>query len=199
MDTLICVLFITSNKCYNHFAIAMNVCEPGQDRNVAALSIMFMCGGFLDFMETNVKYMLEALSEAKLAALEDEVPIGCVIVKDDQIIARAHNQRDKSHNPLGHAETLAIKAASEVVNDWQLVDCTLYVTIEPCIMCSGAIIQSRIKRVVYGAPDIKGGAFGSSINILEANNINHRPEVTKGILEEDCASIIKNYFKSKRK
>ena len=150
-------------------------------------------------MDKDVEFMKEALKEAELARLEDEVPIGCVIVKDDQIIARGHNQRDKSHNPLGHAETLAIKTASEVVNDWQLVDCTLYVTIEPCIMCSGAILQSRIKRVVYGAPDIKGGAFGSSINILEASNINHRPEVTKGILEEECASIIKNYFKSKRK
>ncbi len=150
-------------------------------------------------MDKDIEYMREALKEAELAKLEDEVPIGCVIVKDGRIIARGHNQRDKSHNPLGHAETLAIKAASEVVGDWQLVDCTLYVTIEPCIMCSGAIIQSRIRRVVYGAPDIKGGAFGSSINILEANNINHHPEVTKGVLEEECSLIIKNYFKSKRK
>ena len=150
-------------------------------------------------MDKDIEYMREALKEAELAKLEDEVPIGCVSVKDDRIIARGHNQRDKSHNPLGHAETLAIKAASEAVGDWQLVDCTLYVTIEPCIMCSGAIIQSRIRRVVYGAPDIKGGAFGSSINILEANNINHHPEVTKGVLEEECSLIIKNYFKSKRK
>ena len=150
-------------------------------------------------MDKDIKYMMEALKEAELARLEDEVPIGCVIVKDDQIIARSHNQRDKSHNPLGHAETLAIKEASEVLGDWQLVDCELYVTIEPCIMCSGAIIQSRIKRVVYGAPDIKGGAFGSSINILEASNINHHPEVIKGVLENECSSIIKNYFKSKRK
>lgn len=150
-------------------------------------------------MDKDIEYMMEALKEAELAKLEDEVPIGCVIVKDDQIIARSHNQRDKSHNPLGHAETLAIKEASEVLGDWQLVDCELYVTIEPCIMCSGAIIQSRIKRVVYGAPDIKGGAFGSSINILEASNINHHPEVIKGVLENECSSIIKNYFKSKRK
>ena len=150
-------------------------------------------------MDRDIKYMKEALKEAELAKLEDEVPIGCVIVKDDQIIARSHNQRDKSHNPLGHAETLAIKEASEVLGDWQLVDCELYVTIEPCIMCSGAIIQSRIKRVVYGAPDIKGGAFGSSINVLEAGNINHHPEVVKGVLEDECSSIIKNYFKSKRK
>ena len=176
----------------------MNVCEPGQDRNVAALSIIFMCGGFLNFMENYEQYMLEALKEAELAALEDEVPIGCVIVKNNQIVARAHNQRDKSHNPLGHAEVLAIKKASEIINDWQLVDCELYVTVEPCIMCAGAIIQSRIPKVVYGAPDLKGGAFGSSINVLEAKDINHRPEVIKGVLEAECSQIIKNYFKSKR-
>ena len=176
----------------------MNVCEPGQDRNVAALSIIFMCGGFLNFMQDYERYMWEALKEAELAALEDEVPIGCVIVKNNQIIARAHNQRDKSHNPLGHAETLAIKQASEVVGDWQLVDCTLYVTIEPCIMCAGAIIQSRIPKVVYGAPEFRGGAFGSSIDVLAAKDINHHPEIIKGVLEKECAEIIKNYFKSKR-
>ena len=158
-----------------------------------------MCGGLLMIMDNYVKYMLEALKEAELAKLEDEVPIGCVIVKDDQIIARAHNQREVTNNPLGHAETLAIKKASEVLNDWQLVDCDLYVTIEPCIMCGGAIIQSRIRKVIYGAPDLKGGAFGSSINILDAQNINHRPEIIKGVLEEECTKIIKDYFKSKRK
>ena len=158
-----------------------------------------MCGGLLIIMDNYVKYMLEALKEAELAKLEDEVPIGCVIVKDNQIIARAHNQREITNNPLGHAETLAIKKASEVLNDWQLVNCDLYVTIEPCIMCGGAIIQSRIRKVIYGAPDLKGGAFGSSINILDAQNINHRPEIVKGILEEECTKIIKDYFKSKRK
>ena len=176
----------------------MNICEPGQGRNAAALSTMFMCGGFLTYMEKYEEYMLEALKEAELAALEDEVPIGCVVVKEGNIIARGHNQRDKTNNPLGHAEILAIKKASEVLNDWQLVDCELYVTIEPCIMCGGALIQSRIKKVIFGAPDLKGGAFGSSINILDANNINHRPEVISGVLEEKCSKIIKDYFKSKR-
>ena len=142
-----------------------------------------MCGGFT-YMEQYVKYMELALEEAKLAALEDEVPIGCVIVKDDKVIAKAHNLRETNNDPLGHAETLAIKKASEVLNDWQLVDCELYVTIEPCIMCAGAIIQSRIKKVIYGAPDLKGGAFGSSINVLDAENINHRPEIVKGVLEK---------------
>ena len=175
----------------------MNICEPGQDRNVAALSIMFMCGGFT-YMEQYIKYMEMALEEAKIAAQEDEVPIGCVIVKDDKVIAKAHNIREATNNPLGHAETLAIKQASEVLGDWQLVNCDLYVTIEPCIMCGGAIIQSRIRKVIYGAPDLKGGAFGSSINILESKNINHRPEVIKGVLESECSKIIKDYFKSKR-
>ena len=177
----------------------MNACEPGQDRNVAALSIVFMCGGLLNIMDRYETYMLEALKEAELAALEDEVPIGCVIVKNDKIIARAHNQRDKSNNPLGHAEVLAIEQASKALNDWQLVDTELYVTIEPCIMCAGAIIQSRIGKVIYGAPDLKGGAFGSSINVMDAKNINHHPEIISGVLEEKCTAIIKNYFKSKRK
>ena len=149
-------------------------------------------------MEKYETYMLEALKEASLAAAEDEVPVGCIIVKEDKIIARAHNQRDKTNNPLGHAETLAIKKASELLNDWQLVDTELYVTIEPCLMCAGAIIQSRIKKVIYGAPDFKGGAFGGSINVLNAENINHRPEVVKGVLESECSKIIKDYFKSKR-
>ena len=140
-----------------------------------------------------------ALEEAKLAEVEDEVPIGCVIIKDDEVIAKAHNLRETNHDPLGHAETLAIKKASEILNDWQLVNCELYVTVEPCIMCAGAIIQSRISKVIYGASDLKGGAFGGSINVLEAQNINHRPEVIKGVLEKECTEIIKNYFKSKRK
>ena len=177
----------------------MNVCEPGQDRNVAALSNTFVCGGFLNYMNLDEKYMKQALKQAEKARLMDEVPIGCVIVKDNKVIARAHNKREITNDPLGHAETIAIKKASKVLNDWQLVDCTLYVTVEPCLMCAGAIIQSRIKRVVYGAPDVKGGAFGSSINVLDAKNINHRPEVVGGVLEEECVTIIKNYFKSKRK
>ena len=150
-------------------------------------------------MEQYIEYMQMALDEAKLAALEDEVPVGCVIVKDSKVIAKAHNLRETNHDPLGHAETLAIKKASEVLNDWQLVNCELYVTVEPCIMCAGAIIQSRISKVIYGAPDIKGGAFGGSINVLEAQNINHRPEIVKGVLEKECTEVIKNYFKSKRK
>ena len=144
-------------------------------------------------------FMSIALKEAQKALLKDETPIGCVIVKDDKVIARGHNLREIKNIVTSHAEIEAITKANKKLNNWRLVDCDLYVTIEPCIMCAGAIIQSRIRTVYYGAPDPKGGAFTSSINVLEANNINHRPVVIGGILEEECAIIIKNYFKNKRK
>ena len=149
-------------------------------------------------MEKAVKYMKEALKEAKKAELIDEVPIGCVIVKDDKIIARGHNQRETKQSPIGHAEIVAINKASKKLNSWRLEGCDIYVTLEPCIMCSGAIIQSRINKVYYGASDPKGGALGSSINVLEAKNINHHPEVISGVLQEKCSKIITNYFKAKR-
>ena len=142
--------------------------------------------------------MKEALKEAKKAELIDEVPIGCVIVKDDKIIARGHNQRETNQSPIGHAEIIAINKASKKLKSWRLEGCDIYVTLEPCIMCSGAIIQSRISKVYYGASDPKGGALGSSINVLEANNINHHPEVISGVLQEECSKIITNYFKLKR-
>ena len=142
--------------------------------------------------------MKEALKEAKKAELIDEVPIGCVVVLHDKIIARAHNERETKRNPIGHAEILAIQKASKKLNSWRLEDCELYVTIEPCIMCAGAIIQSRIKKVYFGAQDLKGWAFGSSIDVLTAKNINHHPEIYPGILEKECSDLIKNYFKSKR-
>ena len=149
-------------------------------------------------MEKIIKYMKEALKEAKKAELIDEVPIGCVIVKDDKIIARGHNQRETNQSPIGHAEIIAINKASKKLKSWRLEGCDIYVTLEPCIMCSGAIIQSRINKVYYGASDPKGGALGSSINVLEASNINHHPEVVSGVLKEECSSIITNYFKAKR-
>ena len=142
--------------------------------------------------------MKEALKEAKKAELIDEVPIGCVIVKDDKVIARGHNQRETNQSPIGHAEIIAINKASKKLKSWRLEGCDIYVTLEPCIMCSGAIIQSRISKVYYGASDPKGGALGSSINVLEANNINHHPEVISGVLKEECSKIITNYFKLKR-
>ena len=144
------------------------------------------------------RFMKEAIKEAKKAELIDEVPIGCVIVKDDKIVARGHNVRETKKTPLGHAEIVAIDKASKKLNKWRLDDCDIYITVEPCIMCSGAIIQSRIRHIYYGARDLKGGAIESSINVLEAKNINHHPEVTSGILEEECSNIISQYFKRKR-
>ena len=149
-------------------------------------------------MEKTNKFMLEAIKEAKKAELLDEVPIGCVIVKDNKIISRGHNIRESKNNPIGHAEIIAITKASKKLNSWRLNDCELYVTIEPCIMCSGAIIQSRIKAVYYGAKDYKGGAFGSSIDVLKAENINHHPEIVGGVLGKECSELISRYFKNKR-
>lgn len=149
-------------------------------------------------MEKIERFMREAIKEAKKAELIDEVPIGCVIVKDDKIISRGHNVRETKQSPIGHAEIIAINKASKKLNSWRLEDCDIYITLEPCIMCSGAIIQSRIRHVYFGAFDPKGGALGSSINVLEANNINHHPEITSGLLQEECSSLLTNYFKSKR-
>ena len=185
-----------------HFAIILlpsrgEGAEPGQDGNVAALSELVMCGGFL-FMKNDAYFMKRALVHAKKAGLLDEVPVGAIIVKDGKIIAWGHNTREGKNDSLGHAEINAIKMANKKLNAWRLDGCTMYVTVEPCIMCGGALIQSRIDRVVYGAKDTKGGAFGSSINILEASNINHHPEIIGGVLEEECSLIIKDYFKKKR-
>ncbi len=150
-------------------------------------------------MDQTIKFMKEAIKEAKKAELVDEVPIGCVIVKDGKIISRGHNIRETKQNPIGHAEIIAITKASKKLSSWRLDGCDIYITLEPCIMCSGAIIQSRIKHIYFGAFDPKGGAIGSSINVLEANNINHHPEVTSGVLQEECSSLLTNYFKNKRK
>ena len=149
-------------------------------------------------MKKEIKFMREAIKEAKKAELIDEVPIGCVIVKDDKVIARGHNVRETKKTPLGHAEIIAIDKASKKLGAWRLQDCDIYITLEPCIMCAGAIMQSRIRHVYYGAKDPKGGAIESSINVLEAKNINHHPEITSGILEEECSNIISQYFKRKR-
>ena len=144
-------------------------------------------------------YMNIALKEAQKAVLEDEVPVGAVIVCDGKVIAKAHNQRDNKNLTYAHAEMLAIIKANEKLGSWRMPECDIYITLEPCIMCMGAIIQSRIRNIYYGAKDPKGGAVVSSINVLEASNINHHPNVVGGILEEECSKIISNYFKSKRK
>lgn len=143
--------------------------------------------------------MRMALYEALAAYEEDEVPIGAVIVRDGVVISKAHNIREDIKDPTAHAEIVAIRKASQVLGQWRLTGCELYVTIEPCPMCAGAIVQSRIKRLVYGAQDPKAGACGTIMNIVQNPFLNHRVEVTAGILEDECRGIMKDYFKYKRK
>ena len=141
--------------------------------------------------------MKAALAEAKKAYLIDEVPVGAVIVYNNKIIARGHNTREKEQSVLGHAEINAIRKASKKIGSWRLEDCDIYVTLEPCSMCSGAIIQSRIKNLYYGASDPKTGACGSVLNLFE-NDFNHKVNVTGGIMENECSQIIKDFFKTLR-
>lgn len=145
------------------------------------------------------KFMKVALKEAIKAQIIDEVPIGAVIVYQDVIIARAHNLRESKQNSTAHAEILAINKACKKMKSWRLEDCTLYVTLEPCPMCTGAIIQSRIKRVVFGAYDPKGGCLGSCTNLMDIKGFNHYSEVEGGVLADECATLLKQFFKLKRK
>ena len=144
-------------------------------------------------------FMKEALKEAKKAYKKKEVPIGAVIVKDNKIIARAHNLRETKKKATAHAEILAIEKACKKLGAWRLENCDLYVTLEPCTMCAGAIINSRIKRLFIGAMDEKGGAVGSKINILKDIKLNHDVEIETGILKEECSKILKDFFKELRK
>lgn len=146
----------------------------------------------------NEKFMVEAIKEAKKAELIDEVPIGCVIVKDDKIIARGHNLRESKQRSTAHAEIIAIEKACRKLKSWRLEGCSLYVTLEPCPMCSGAILQSRIEHVVYGAKDPKGGCMESCMNMYEVKGFNHYPDVIGGVLEDECSSLLKTFFKRKR-
>lgn len=144
------------------------------------------------------KYMKEAIKQAKKAESIDEVPIGAIIVHNDKIIARAHNLRESKQNAVAHAEIVAIQKACKKLESWRLENCILYVTLEPCPMCSGAILQSRIERVVYGASDPKGGCIESCMQMYEVKGFNHYPMVTSGVLKEECSELLKNYFKQKR-
>lgn len=143
-------------------------------------------------------FMEEAIRLAKLAAEQDEVPVGAVAVRDGKIIARAYNTRETSKCATHHAEILCIEAACRALGGWRLPGVTLYVTMEPCAMCGGAIVNSRIERVVYGAKDFRFGAFGSALNLNDAG-LNHTPEIVGGVLGEECAEILSSYFKNKRK
>ena len=149
-------------------------------------------------MTTDEKYMKEALRQAKKAAALGEVPIGCVIVYEDKIIGRGYNRRNTDKSTLSHAEITAIRKASRVIGDWRLEDCTLYVTLEPCQMCSGAIIQARIERVVMGCRNPKAGCGGSVLNILQEPAFNHQAQITEGILEEECSKMLTDFFKELR-
>lgn len=149
-------------------------------------------------LEIHEKYMKEAIKQAKRAAKLDEVPIGCVIVYEDKIIARGYNRRNTDKTTLGHAEITAIKKASRYLGDWRLEGCSLYVTLEPCQMCAGAIIQARIPNVIIGAMNPKAGCGGSILNILEHPSFNHQCNVIRGVCNDLCTSMMKNFFRELR-
>ncbi len=150
-------------------------------------------------MDSKEKYMKEALKEAKKAYKKLEVPVGVVIVKDNQIIARAHNLKEKKQDTTKHAEIMAIEKASKKLKNWRLADCEMYVTLEPCPMCAGAILNSRIKKVYIGAKDEKTGACGSKLNLLQDYHFDTSVEAENGILAEECQKILKDFFKELRK
>ena len=149
-------------------------------------------------MTNDEKYMKEAIRQAKKAYALGEVPIGCVIVYQDKIIGRGYNRRNTDKNTLSHAEITAINKASKRIGDWRLEDCTLYVTLEPCQMCSGAIVQARITRVVMGAMNPKAGCGGSILNILEMPQFNHQVQVERGVLGEECTELLTTFFRELR-
>lgn len=150
-------------------------------------------------MDNKEKFMKEALKEAKKAYEKLEVPVGAVIVKDGKIIARAHNLKETKFDTTKHAEILAIQKASKKLNSWRLLDCEMYVTLEPCSMCAGALINSRIKKVYIGASDEKTGAVGSVFNLLDDYTFNHNVEYEKGIMKKECEGILKDFFRTLRK
>jgi len=144
------------------------------------------------------RYMLEAIEEAKKAGQINEVPIGAVIVLDGEVIARAHNLRETKQSSIAHAEVLAIDQACQKLGTWRLEDAILYVTLEPCPMCAGAIMLSRVKKVVYGAKDPKGGCAGTFMNILQDERFNHQSEVVTGVLEAECGALLSDFFRNLR-
>ena len=143
-------------------------------------------------------YMKEAYRLAKKAYRQEETPIGCVIVRDDRIIGKGYNRRNKKKNSLAHAEIMAISQACKKVGDWRLEDCTMYVTLEPCPMCAGAIVQARMPRVVIGARNPKAGCAGSVINILDMDGFNHRVELVDGVMREECEQLMTGFFRELR-
>ena len=149
-------------------------------------------------MTLDEKFMKAAIREARKAYALDEVPIGCVIVSGDKIIARGYNRRNTEGNTLAHAEISAIRKASKKLGDWRLEDCTMYVTLEPCQMCAGALVQSRIDEVVIGSMNPKAGCAGSVLNLLEVDGFNHKVKITRGVLEEECSVMLSDFFRELR-
>lgn len=150
------------------------------------------------FTPEDTKYMKAALKQAEKALALGEVPIGAVIVEQGRIIGRGYNRRNTDHTTLAHAEITAIRKANKKVGDWRLEGCTLYVTLEPCQMCAGALVQSRIDRVVIGAPSYKSGCGGTLLNILQNEEFNHQVEMTTGVMQEECTQILQKFFKELR-
>ena len=149
--------------------------------------------------KTHEYYMKQALKEAEKAYKKLEVPVGAIIVKNGKVIARAHNQKEEKKDTTKHAEILAIQKASKKLQSWRLIDCEMYITLEPCSMCAGAIINSRIKKIYIGANDEKTGAAGSVLNLFNDYKFNHKVEVEKGLLKKECEKILKDFFKELRK
>jgi tRNA(adenine34) deaminase len=149
-------------------------------------------------LESDEHWMLEALAEARAAVKHDDVPIGAVVVRDGEIIGRGRNERERREDPTAHAEVLALREAAAALRTWRVLDATLYVTLEPCAMCAGAIVLSRIPRVVYGCADPKAGAAGSVLDILAEPRLNHRPEVHPGVLADECAELLRSFFRARR-
>ena len=147
----------------------------------------------------DIDFMMESLKEAEKAFAKSEVPVGAVVVKDGEIIARGHNLRETQQDPTAHAEMIAIKESALRLGRWRLTDCTIYVTLEPCAMCAGAMVLARIQRLVYGASDPKAGAVGSLMNILSDKRLNHPVEVEAGILAKECGDLLRSLFSSRRK
>lgn len=149
-------------------------------------------------MTENEKYMMAAVRQARKAYALGEVPIGCVIVQNDKIIARGYNRRNTDKNTLSHAEITAIRKASAKTGDWRLEDCTMYVTLEPCQMCAGAIVQSRLHKVVIGCMNPKAGCAGSILNLLQMEAFNHQVEIERGVLEATCSTMLSDFFRELR-
>lgn len=149
-------------------------------------------------MQRTIEYMRAALAEAHLALDQQEVPVGAVVVHNGSIIAARHNEREVLNDPTAHAEILALRDAALVLGTWRLDDCTLVVTLEPCVMCAGALINARIGTVVFGAADLKGGATSSLYNVCADPRLNHNPAVVSGVLQDECTMLLKNFFELKR-